>query len=179
MAKENPSSLILPPFKKITRTFSHYAGKKWSCSCGKQFDEDGPCPRFIEGEAHEVTENTPQKRFDITFKIMSQMEMMGIQGYLNEMYVKYVRGWGEKGKDGYKPPETLAPVGGKPVPMNAEVCQTACVLSKMQVGPEEDRYTFEEFCSWMMSDRICAEMLQASVDVQGDGDDENPLAKAV
>jgi hypothetical protein len=175
--KANPYSLILPKFKTITRTFTHYAGKEWLCSCGKSFDgQTDECPFKVGEDPHHAVQNEPQVQFSMTLKVLTQMEAMGIQGLVDKMRIKYLDGYGEKGKQGYVAPIVMAPVGDMPVKMNYEVCRTAAIIFSTQIAPEDEKYSFEEICSWMMSDRICAEMLQASVDVQGDGDDEDPLA---
>ena len=163
--KATPYDLQLDPVTTISRTFTHYANPRFTCSCGKSFNGE-VCPESDEGDTHIATENPPRKSFDMTLKRLGQMETMAVQSYVDQKAVKYVFGQGEPGKPNYKKPDIMAPVGGQPVKMSSEVCLIAAILEQAQIAKLEDRYTFEELASFMMSDSMCRQMLQASVDIQ-------------
>lgn len=173
--KTTPYDMQLDAMTTITRTFTHYANPRFACSCGKTFNSEGPCPRAVEGEIHDVKELPPRKSFELTLKRLGNMESMSVQGYVDQKAIKYVFGVGEPGKPGYKKPDIMAPVGGKPVKMSPEVCLVAAILEQAQVAKPEERYTFEELASFMMSDSMCLQMVQASRDIQ-EQEDESPLA---
>ena len=107
------------------------------------------------------------------------MEAMSLVGFINEMVERYVTGYGLVGKKDYVKPVALPPVGTEPVSVSETACQVAAFLWRAQTGKEEDRYSFEELLTFMVSDSICSQMCAVALELQDDGDTESPLAKPV
>lgn len=184
--KVSPYTLQLNPISKIERTFAHWTGKQFSCSCGHSFDIETPeipdlsvaeCPLSSLDVLHSVTPNNAQVSIPMTFKRLGSAEQLMIQDYLNRQAELYVYGSGTPGKKDYKQPTMLAPVGGKPVTVSPTICQIASILSQAQFMADAERYTFEEFVSFMQADDICMQMIRVSIEVQ-DMSAEDPLAMA-
>jgi len=183
--KVSPYSLELPKRDLVERTFRHWKGKQYQCSCGLKFNGETPerdanfiqaCPNSKEGEKHEVKQNDPQLSLSMKFRVMSQLEAIAIQGIINQAIVKYVTGVGEKGKPGYIAPILLAPVSGNVVVTSEPICQVACVLEKCQfVAEGEPSYSFEELVAFMASDLICDQMMRTMGDLVP-GSEPDPLA---
>jgi hypothetical protein len=176
--KQSPYGMQLKATKKFTRTFANYEGSHFRCSCGLEINVPTPekdltlpvCPDLKENEQHIVTANEPQLKFDMTFRLLNQIDAINVQDYLNEMAKTYVYGTGVKGSRDYAPPIPLPPVAGKSITVSESVCQIACILYKAQLMPTEEMYSLEELISWMTSDSICEQMLRVSLETQVDSD---------
>lgn len=125
---------------------------------------------------HDVTENPPNAEFTAKFKVLRQMQIVGLEGAASQNYIKYVKGWGVPGKPGYKSPTQMAPVDGQPVLLTEEMCQVCTLLVHAQLpGTTDDKYEFEDWARWSMSDSICTQMVEAIAEAQGLGDFSSPL----
>jgi hypothetical protein len=177
--KESPFDLVLAPTKTFTKTFTHFNGPQWTCSCGQSFDGgDGLCPFTADQTGHVVTENEPAKKFQIKFKVLSSIEGIGIYSFASKIQEKHVTGIGKPNTKDFTSPMLIAGANGRPVILNEETCRVIAILHRAQCPDRpEDAYSVEELAAFMLSDSICQQMFAASIAAQVGGEDDGPLDK--
>ena len=131
-------------------------------------------PVLIDGKPPVFTSADGKLVFELPgLRKLTAAEFLIVQEFKRQKVQEYITGTGEPGKDGYIAPKLLDPIDGQPVYISETTCELAATLFRAQSCPDDERYTFEELCGFMVDDNLLDQFSQVYALIPYDSEEAN------